>query len=188
MSTTQRRRPPQPGQGQARGEIRIDGVRGVRHGETRSTLAGVSSLAVTASSHSSASAAIVYAALLDAESWPLWSAYADVEWDVPAGIDRPARVNDLRTIRSPTGRVCCRERIVEMVPDQRFSYEQAAGLFTSHRGSVDLARALHGGTDVTWSATYRRTLPLLDMLRRRRLQVWVHDLASYANSIVSRNS
>ncbi|NEC07975.1 hypothetical protein G3I26_22290 [Streptomyces sp. SID7909] len=99
------------------------------------------SLTVTASSHSSASAAIVYEALLDAESWPLWSAYADVEWDVPAGIDRPARVDDLRTIRSLTGRVCCRERVVEMVPNQRFSYEQAAGPFTSHRGSVDLARA-----------------------------------------------
>ncbi|WP_030912677.1 SRPBCC family protein [Streptomyces sp. NRRL F-5126] len=148
----------------------------------------MSSLAVTASSHSSASAAIVYAALLDAESWPLWSAYADVEWDVPAGVDRPARVDDLRTIRSLTGRVCCRERVVEMVPDQRFSYEQAAGLFTSHRGSVGLVRAPHGGTDITWSATYQHTLPLLDMLRRRRLQVWVQDLASYANSIVSRNS
>ncbi|MFF4247335.1 SRPBCC family protein [Streptomyces sp. NPDC001822] len=148
----------------------------------------MSSLAVIASSHSSASPAVVYAALLDAESWPLWSACADVEWDVPAGVDRPARVDDQRAIRSLTGRVCCRERVVEMVPDQRFSYEQAAGLFTSHRGSVDLARALHGGTDITWSATYRHTLPLLDMLRRRRLQVWVQDLASYANSIVSRNS
>ncbi|MER5996793.1 SRPBCC family protein [Streptomyces viridosporus] len=148
----------------------------------------MSSLALTASSHSSASAALVYAALLDAEPWPSWSAYADVEWDVPAGVDRPARVGDMRTIRSRTGRVCCRERVVEMVPDQRFSYEQAAGLFTSHRGSVDLARAPHDGTDITWSATYRHSLPLLDVLRRRRLQVWVHDLASYANSIVSRNS
>lgn len=76
-----------------------------------------------------------------------------------------------------------------MVPDQRFSYEQTAGLFTSHRGYVDLVRAPYGGgTDITWSATYRHTLPLLDTLRRRRLQVWVHDLASYGNSIVSRNS
>ncbi|MFD8424438.1 SRPBCC family protein [Streptomyces sp. NPDC059466] len=148
----------------------------------------MSSLTVTASAHSSASATLVYAALLDAESWPSWSAYADVEWDVPAGVDRPARVDDLRTIRSRTGRVCGSERVVEMVPDQRFSYEQAAGLCTSHRGSVDLVRAPEGGTDITWSATYRHSLPLLDTLRRRRLQVWVHDLASYANSIVSRNS
>ncbi|MFI1175749.1 SRPBCC family protein [Streptomyces melanogenes] len=148
----------------------------------------MSSLTITASSHSSASAALVYAALLDAESWPAWSAYADIEWDVPVRVDRPARVDDLRTIRSRTGRVCCRERVVEMVPDQRFSYEQAAGLLTSHRGSVDLARASHGGTDITWSATYRHTLPLLDTPRRRRLQVWVHDLASYASSVVSRNS
>ena len=92
------------------------------------------------------------------------------------------------TIRSRTGRVCCRERVVEMAPDQRFSYEQAAGMFTSHRGSVDLAQNPLGGTDITWSATYRHSLPLLDVLRRRRLQVRVHDLASYANSIVSRNS
>ncbi|MGW6752187.1 SRPBCC family protein [Streptomyces sp. NPDC055006] len=148
----------------------------------------MSSLAITASSYSSASADLVYAALLDAESWPAWSAYADVEWDVPARVDRPARVGDVRTIRSRTGRVYCRERVVEMVPHQRFSYEQAAGLFTSHRGSVDLARALLGGTDITWSATYQHTLPLLETLRRRRLKVLVHDLASYANSIVSRNS
>ncbi|MCF2128184.1 SRPBCC family protein [Strepomyces sp. STD 3.1] len=148
----------------------------------------MSPLALTSSSHSLASAALVYAALLNAESWPSWSAYADVEWDVPAGVDRPARVGDVRTISSRTGRVCCRERVIELVPDQRFSYQQAAGLFASHRGSVDLARAAHGGTDITWSATYPHSLPLLDVLRRRRLQVWVHDLASYATSIVSRNS
>lgn len=98
----------------------------------------MSSLAISASSHSSASAALVYEALLEAESWPAWSAYGDVEWDVPAGVDRPARVDDVRTIRSRTGRVCFRERVVEMIPDQRFSYEQAAGLFTSHRGGRGL--------------------------------------------------
>ncbi|GAA2271766.1 SRPBCC family protein [Streptomyces atrovirens] len=146
------------------------------------------SLAVTATSHSSVPAALLYAALLDAESWPSWTSYYEVEWELPAEVERPARVGDLRTIRSRLGRVCCRERIVEMVPDQRFSYDQAAGLFTSHRGSVDLAPAPHGGTDITWSATYRHTLPLLGTLRRRRLQVLAHDLASYANSVVSRHS
>ncbi|MFJ6076372.1 SRPBCC family protein [Streptomyces sp. NPDC093065] len=100
----------------------------------------------------SASAALVYAALLDAESWPSWSACVGVEWDVPVGVDRPARVGDVRTIRSRTGRVRCRERVVEMVPDQRFSYQQAAGLFASRQRSVDLARAAHGGTDITWAA------------------------------------
>ncbi|MFF0706374.1 SRPBCC family protein [Streptomyces tendae] len=145
-------------------------------------------LAVTATSRSSTPAALAYAALLDAESWPSWTSYYEVEWELPAEVERPSRVGDLRTIRSRLGRVCYRERIVEMVPDQRFSYDQAAGLFTSHRGSVDLAPAPHGGTDITWSATYRRTLPLLDKIRRRRLQVLAHDLASYANSIVSRHS
>ncbi|MFE0920494.1 SRPBCC family protein [Streptomyces nigra] len=148
----------------------------------------MSSLAITATFRSSAPAAVVYAALLDAESWPSWSSYYEVEWDWPAGVDRPVRAGDRRTICTRIGGVRCRERIVELVPDQRFSYEQAAGPFESHRGSVDLARVPHGGTDITWSAIHRHRLPLLDTLRRRRLQALVHDLASYADSIVSRHS
>lgn len=143
---------------------------------------------MTATSHSSAPAALVYAALLDAESWPAWTSSYEVQWELPAGVERPARVDDIRTIRTRLGRVWCRERIVELVPDQRFGYERAAGLLESHRASVDLARAPQGGTDITWSATYRHALPLVGPLRRRRLQVLVHDLAAYANSIVSRYS
>ncbi|MFC8246480.1 SRPBCC family protein [Streptomyces chartreusis] len=142
------------------------------------------SLAVTATSYSSAPPALVYAALLDAESWPLWTSYYEVLWELPAGVERPARVDDLRTIRSRLGRVCYRERIVELVPGQRFSYERAAGLFVSHRGSVDLTRAPCGGTNITWSVTYRHALPLLGTLRRRCVQGFAHDLASYANSVV----
>lgn len=148
----------------------------------------MSSFAVTASSRSSAPAAVVYAALLDAESWPSWTSYYEVEVELPAGVERPVRVGDLRTIHSRLGRVSCRERIVELVPDQRFSYQQAAGPLSSHEGVVNLTRAPHGGTEITWSATYRHALPLLDTLRRRRLQVLAHDLASYANSVVSRHS
>ena len=148
----------------------------------------MSSFAVTATSRSSAPAAVVYAALLDAESWSSWTSYYEVEMELPAGVERPVRVGDFRTIRSRLGRVSCRERIVELVPNQRFSYEQAAGPLASHQGSVNLTRAPHGGTEITWSATHRHTLPLLDTLRRRRLQVLVHDLASYANSMVNRHS
>ncbi|MER6976067.1 SRPBCC family protein [Streptomyces carpinensis] len=148
----------------------------------------MSSFAVTATSHSSAPAALVYAALLDAESWSSWTSYYEVEMELPAGLERPVRVGDLRNVRSRLGRVSCRERIVELVPDQRFSYEQAAEPLASHHGSVNLTRSPHGGTDITWSATYRHSFPLMDSLRRRRLQVLVHDLASYANSMVSRHS
>ncbi|MFF1570600.1 SRPBCC family protein [Streptomyces sp. NPDC058293] len=148
----------------------------------------MSSLAVTATSRSSAPAAVVYTALLDAESWPSWTSYHEVEMELPAEVERPVRVGDLRTVRSRLRRVSCQERIVELVPDQRFGYEQAAGPLASHQGSVILTRAPHGGTEITWSATYRHTLPLLDTLRKRRLQILVHDLASYANSMVNRHS
>ncbi|WP_432168675.1 SRPBCC family protein [Streptomyces sp. bgisy031] len=136
------------------------------------------STAVTAASYSSAPAALVHAALLDAESWPSWTTYYNVQWELPVEVERPVPAEDLRTIRSRLGRVCCRERIVELVPDRRFSYEQAAELFASHRGSVDLARAPHGDTNITWSATYQHALPLLGKIRRRRLHAWVHALAS----------
>lgn len=108
--------------------------------------------------------------------------------EFPAGVERPVRAGDHRTIRSRLGRVSCRERIVELVPNQRFSYEQDAGPLASLHGAVNLTGAPHGGTEITWSATYRHTLPLLDTIRRRRLQVLVDDLASYANSVVSRHS
>jgi hypothetical protein len=148
----------------------------------------VLSLAVTATSRSSAPAAVVYAALLDAECWPSWTSYYEVEMELPAGVERPVRVGDFRTIRSRLGRLSCRERIVELVPDERFGYEQAAGPLASHQGSVALIEAPHGGTEITWSVTYRRSVPLLDALRKRRLQILVHDLASYANSMVNRHS
>ncbi|MFB8759295.1 SRPBCC family protein [Streptomyces nigra] len=148
----------------------------------------MSSLSVSATSHSSAPARLVYSVLLDAESWPLWTSFYEVQWELPAGVERPARAGDVRVMRSRLGGVCCRERIVELLPDRRFSYERASGLLASHRRSVNLTEAPHGGTDITWSATYRHALPLLGRARRRRLQGWADALASYADSIVSRDS
>ncbi|MET8960535.1 SRPBCC family protein [Streptomyces sp. NPDC004074] len=148
----------------------------------------MSPLAVTATSRSSAPSAVVYAALLDADCWPSWTSYYEVEMELPAGVERLVRVGDLRTIRSRLGRLSCRERIVELVPDQWLGYEQAAGPLASHQGSVILTRAPLGGTEITWSATYRHTLPLLVTLRKQRLQILVHNLTSYANSMVNRHS
>jgi hypothetical protein len=95
-------------------------------------------------------AAVVYAALLDAESWSSWTSYYEVEMELPAGVERPVRVGDLRTIRSRFGRVSCRERIVELVPNQRFSYEQAAGPLASHQGSVNLTVFTAAGGNHVW--------------------------------------
>ncbi|MFE6888164.1 SRPBCC family protein [Streptomyces sp. NPDC057694] len=147
----------------------------------------MSSLAVTATSRSFAPADVVYAALLDAESWPSWTFYYEVDMELPAGVGRPVRTGDRRTVRGRLGGVVCRERIVELVPDQRFGYEQAAGLLGSHQGTVVLTAASPGGTEISWSANYRHSVPLLATFRRRRLQNLVHDLASYANSMVNRH-
>ncbi|MCW8383846.1 SRPBCC family protein [Streptomyces justiciae] len=145
-------------------------------------------LTVTVTSRSSASADVVYAALLDAQSWPSWTSYHEVDMEPPAGVERPVRAGDRRTVRNRRGGVICREQLVDLVPGQRFGYEQASGPLWSHHGAVILTRAPDGGTEITWSARYRHTVPLLDPFRKRHLQILSDDLAAYANSMVNRHS
>ncbi|GGS66811.1 SRPBCC family protein [Nonomuraea spiralis] len=113
------------------------------------------SFAVTARSQADPDA--VFAALTHAATWPSWSPIdsADVEDGDPG---RQQRVGDTRIFR--TGRNVSRERIVELVPGRRFVYDNLGGPFRSYRGTVELAPAAGGGTDITWSATFEPKLPL----------------------------
>jgi Polyketide cyclase / dehydrase and lipid transport len=108
------------------------------------------SYAVTA--HSEGAAAVVFDALARGATWPSWSPIDAVE--VADGGDARERqqVGDTRIIR--TGRVVSRERIVEMVEDRRFGYENPNGPFRTYHGLVELTPAPRGGTDITWSATF----------------------------------
>jgi hypothetical protein len=138
------------------------------------------SYGVTARSQAAPDA--VFAALTHATTWPLWSPIdsADVEGGDPA--DRQ-QVGDIRIFR--TGRSVARERIVELITDRRFVYDNVGGPFRSYRGTVDLAPAPGGGTDITWSATFEPKVPLSGGFWRwyltRFMQRMADGLAAYAN-------
>ncbi|MEV4165131.1 SRPBCC family protein [Nonomuraea dietziae] len=138
------------------------------------------SYAVTARSQADPDA--VFAALTHAATWPVWSPIgsADVEDGDPTGRQE---VGDTRIFR--TGRHVARERIVELITDRRFVYDNVGGPFRSYRGTVDLTPVPAGGTDITWSAAFEPKLPLSGGFWRwyltRFMQRMADGLAAYAD-------
>ncbi|MCO5996357.1 SRPBCC family protein [Actinoallomurus rhizosphaericola] len=134
-------------------------------------------------SHSPANPDIVFAALVRAATWPSWSPIDAAEIEGGGDPAGRQRVGDTRIFR--TGRAVSRERIVELVADRRFGYENVSGPFRSYRGTVELAAAPQGGTDITWSATFEPKLRLSGPFWRwyltRFMQRMVDGLASYAD-------
>ncbi|MDH2427474.1 SRPBCC family protein [Sphaerisporangium sp. TRM90804] len=123
----------------------------------------------------------VFAALTHAATWPLWSPIdsADVQGGDPA--DRQ-QVGDTRIFR--TGRSVALERIVELIADRRFVYDNVGGPFRSYRGTIDLAPAPGGGTDITWCGAFDPKTPFSGPLWRwyltRFMQRMADGLAAYA--------
>lgn len=136
------------------------------------------SYCVTARSQAAPDA--VFAALTHAATWPLWSPIdsADVEDGDP---EEQQQVGDTRIFR--TGRNVARERIVELITDRRFVYDNAGGPFRSYLGTIELAPASGGGTAITWSATFDPKVPLFGGFWRwfltRYMQRMADGLAAY---------
>lgn len=134
-------------------------------------------------SHSRAEPDAVYAALTRAATWPLWSPIDAAE--IADGSDPEGRqeVGDTRVFR--TGRVISREKIVELVADRRFVYENVSGPFRFYRGTVELAAASQGGTGITWSGSFEPKLRFSGRFWRwyltRFMQRMADGLAAYAS-------
>jgi hypothetical protein len=63
------------------------------------------------------------------------------------------------------------ERVTELVPGERLSYELVEGLpFENYRASIDLADAPAGGTDITWRAEFDVTAKLRGNVSRKLLE------------------
>ncbi|MEU5085178.1 SRPBCC family protein [Streptomyces sp. NPDC021356] len=126
----------------------------------------------------------VYSALVRAATWPAWSPIDSAE--IEGGGDPAQRqdVGDTRIFR--TGRALSHERIVELVTDRRFVYENTSGPFRSYRGTVDLTDAPHGGTDITWAAAFEPKLPgsgrLWQWYLTRFMRRMADGLAGYADT------
>ncbi len=130
-----------------------------------------------------ASAHAVYALLADGASWPTWSPLGSFDLVRPSD-DGGEGVGAVRLFR--TGRVRSRERIVELIPDQRLSYVLEAGLpLRDYRADVDL-RPLADGTEIHWRSTFDAKLPgsgpLYRWQLRRFIRRTVDGLAEHART------
>ncbi|MEV0621970.1 SRPBCC family protein [Nonomuraea sp. NPDC050404] len=123
---------------------------------------------------SQAAPGAVYAALTRAATWPSWSPIGSAEVEGGDAADQQ-RVGDLRIFR--TGKHVARERVLELVPDRRFVYDNVGGVFRSYRGTVELAPAPGGGTDITWSGTFVPKMPLSGAFWRRYLTRFMQGMA-----------
>jgi hypothetical protein len=135
------------------------------------------------SSHSQASPSAVFTLLVDARTWPSWSPIDAAEAEGGSDPAGQQQVGDTRVFR--TGRTVSRERITDLIPGRRFSYENVSGPFRSYQGVVELAEAPQGGTDITWSATFEPKLPFSGPFWRwfltRFMQRMADGLAQYAS-------
>ncbi|MEN3608460.1 SRPBCC family protein [Plantactinospora sp. ZYX-F-223] len=139
--------------------------------------------------HTTASPAVVYALLIDGAGWPGWSPLGSFELERP-GADEPEGVGAIRVFR--TGRVTSRERVVERVPDRRFSYELLSGLpLRDYRADVDLTPE-RGGTSIRWHSTFTAKVPGTGWLYRRALGRFIGrvaaGLAAHAATTAARPS
>jgi hypothetical protein len=95
--------------------------------------------------------AAVYALLRDGSTWPAWSPLGSFEL-LSEGRDEPEGLGAIRLFR--TGRTRSREEIVELVPDQRFSYALRHGLpLEGYRADIDLTPS-GTGTSIRWNSTF----------------------------------
>jgi uncharacterized protein YndB with AHSA1/START domain len=145
----------------------------------------------TATAHTTAAPATVYALLRNGSTWPTWSPIGSfsLEHESTDGGEGLGAIRLFRT-KSPTGTVKSRERIVELVPDRRFSYEAFAGMpIKGHRADVDLESTDDGGTTIRWAERFSAKVPGTGGIYRRALQRFVQrcvdGLATHAADVDS---
>lgn len=116
----------------------------------------------------------LYPLLRDGASWPVWSPIDCFELRRPAE-DEPEGVGAIRVFR--TGRHTSVERIAELIPDRRLSYEQLSGLaIRDYRADVDLET--DGDTTVIhWHSAFRPKVPGTGWIYARTLTRFIQRCA-----------
>ncbi len=125
--------------------------------------------------HSEAAPTAVYALLIDGATWPEWSPIGSFALDRP-GVDEPEGVGSILLFR--TGRVRSRERIVERVPDRRFSYELISGLaIKGYRAVVELTPE-GTGTAIHWHSSFDAKVPGTGWIYRTALDRFIRQVVA----------
>lgn len=116
---------------------------------------------IDASATTPAAPDAVWELLSDASTWARWGSWSRVV--VEGG--GPHEVGAVRVLDRPPFRV--RERVTEIVPAQRMSYELVDGMrVRGYRATVTLEPVAGTGTVVRWRSTYERADPLTALLLR----------------------
>ncbi|MEZ4237274.1 MAG: SRPBCC family protein [Myxococcota bacterium] len=132
---------------------------------------------IRASGTSAAPPRAVFALLADIDSWSRWGPWRATGLEAPAP-GGGGGVGAIRRLESRTWgrRIVSRERVEELVPDQRLVYALLSGLpLEGYRGVVALQPA-GGGTHIVWSSTFTPRHRATGWLYRAALQRFVDDL------------
>jgi hypothetical protein len=121
----------------------------------------VSELHAAAHATTTAAPEAVFALLGQGSTWPTWidvdSMTLESEGKDGGESVGAIRVFHFRRLGLP---LTTRERVVELIPNRRFSYTLLSGLpLKDFRANVELSPAPTGGTLITWSATWRVGVP-----------------------------
>ncbi|AHH94639.1 SRPBCC family protein [Kutzneria viridogrisea] len=126
---------------------------------------------IEATAHTPAPPGAVYDLLRDGSTWPMWTPINSFRLE-RAGQDEPEGVGAIRvfrTVRAPKP-VTMRERVAELVPQRRFSYEALSGLAVrDYRADVDLTPD-GTGTTIHWRSAFNAKVPGTGWLYRRALE------------------
>ncbi|HEY2063221.1 MAG TPA: SRPBCC family protein [Amycolatopsis sp.] len=143
-------------------------------------------LSYSAHATSAAPPAAVWRLLLDARTWPAWSAVDGLDLQRSSGLDPDGRdpVGAVRAFR--TGKIVTGERLTGLVEEKQLIYEDAFNkAIHDYRAVIDLTPTDHGGTAIHWHGTYS-TGPLMRLVMgrvmSRVMQRMADGLAAYAES------
>ena len=103
----------------------------------------------------SAPPAAVWALVADAGAWARWGAWSEATVE-GGGELRPGAV---RMLYARPFRV--RERITEMVPEERLAYEMVDGMrVEGYTSEITLTPAADGGTTIRWRSQWEKANPI----------------------------
>jgi Polyketide cyclase / dehydrase and lipid transport len=130
---------------------------------------------IEASAHSNASRDAVWALVADITTWQDWGTWSSTTIETPAPGDDPQGVGVLRRLRqAPITNV---ERVTELIPGERLSYELVSGLpFENYGAQITLTDGADGGTDITWRAEFDVKAMLRGNISRKLLERFYPDI------------
>ena len=140
---------------------------------------------VTASSK--APVAVIWALLVDAATWPVWSCVDSLEREQSIGLDPDGQdsVGAVRAFRS--GRMVTGERLTMLEHERRLSYEDAFNsMMRNYHADIEIEPAPGGGTSVHWHGVYSTRWGMGWLMRpylQRFMQKMADGLVSHAETV-----